>query len=98
MLRAAQGTTAPSPDDHPPSLRTPDSRGQIRSTVSLVVVPVTVKNDSGALVSDLTQNDFRIFEDGIEQPIAQFSVEAFPLSAAILIDDDLKRSTADKVQ
>ena len=27
-----------------------------------------------------------------------FSADAFPLSAAILIDDDLKRSTADKVQ
>jgi hypothetical protein len=34
----------------------------------------------------------------IEQPIALFSAEAFPLSAAILIDDDLKRGTAEKVQ
>jgi len=50
------------------------------------------------LVTDLQQNEFRIFEDGIEQPIALFSVEAYPLSAAVLIDDDLKRSTADKVQ
>ena len=66
--------------------------------MSLVVVPVTVKNASGGLVTDLQQNDFRIFEDGIEQPIALFSVDAFPLSAAILIDDDLKRGTADKVQ
>jgi len=64
----------------------------------LVVVPVTVKDGSGELVTDLQQNDFRVFEDGIEQPIAVFSVEAFPLSAAILIDDDLKRSTAEKVQ
>ena len=30
----------------------------------------------------------RIFEDGIEQPITLFSAEAFPLSAAILIDND----------
>ena len=81
-----------------PPLRTDDSRGRIRTTVSLVVVPVTVKDSAGELVTDLTQNDFRIFEDGIEQPIAVFSVDAFPLSAAVLIDDDLKRSTADKVQ
>lgn len=86
-----------------PSLKNPappdqDSHGTIRSTVSLVVVPVTVKDDAGELVTDLQQNDFRVFEDGIEQPIAQFSAEAFPLSAAILIDDDLKRSTAEKVQ
>ncbi len=81
-----------------PSLQTQDPRGSIRTTVSLVVVPVTVKNSAGELVTDLQQNDFRVFEDGIEQPITQFSAEAFPLSAAILVDDDLKRSTADKVQ
>jgi len=82
----------------PPPLKTDDSRGRIRTTVSLVVVPVTVKDSAGELVTDLQQTEFRIFEDGIEQPIALFSVDAFPLSAAVLIDDDLKQSTADKVQ
>jgi VWFA-related protein len=81
-----------------PSLQTQDPRARIRTTVSLVVVPVTVKDSSGGLVTDLQQNDFRVFEDGIEQPIALFSAEAFPLSAAILVDDDLKRGTAEKVQ
>src|SRR5215472_11090420 len=79
---------------NPPPPQEQDPHGTIRSTVSLVVVPVTVKDDAGELVTDLQQNDFRVFEDGIEQPIAQFSAEAFPLSAVILIDDDLKRSTA----
>ncbi|HEY2645562.1 MAG TPA: VWA domain-containing protein [Candidatus Acidoferrales bacterium] len=81
-----------------PSLKSQDSNGRIRTTVSLVVVPVTVKNSAGELVTDLQQNDFRILEDGIEQPIAQFSADPFPLSAAILIDDDLKVGTAEKVQ
>jgi VWFA-related protein len=81
-----------------PSLQDQDPRARIRTTVSLVVVPVTVKDGAGELVTDLQQNDFRVLEDGIEQPIAMFSAEAFPLSAAILIDDDLKRSTAEKVQ
>jgi VWFA-related protein len=81
-----------------PSLQTQDPRARIRTTVSMVVVPVTVKDGNGELVADLQQNDFRIFEDGIEQPIALFSAEAFPLSAAVLIDDDLKQSTAEKVQ
>jgi VWFA-related protein len=57
-----------------------------------------VKDGEGGLVTDLQQSDFRIFEDGIEQEIALFSVDPFPLSAAVLVDDDLKRSTADKVQ
>ena len=63
-----------------------------------MVVPVTVKDSAGELVTDLQQNDFRVFEDGVEQPIEVFSAEAFPLSAAILVDDDLKKSTAEKVQ
>ena len=81
-----------------PSQETQDPRARIRATASLVVVPVTVKDSAGELVTDLQQNDFRVFEDGIEQPIALFSVDAFRLSAAILIDDDLKTSTAQKVQ
>jgi VWFA-related protein len=81
-----------------PAPQTQDPRARIRTTVSLVVVPVTVKDSAGELVTDLQQNDFRVFEDGIEQPIALFSADAFPLSAAILVDDDLKRGTAEKVQ
>jgi VWFA-related protein len=86
------------PDSRPADNQSQDPRARIRTTVSLVVVPVTVKDNSGELVTDLQQNDFRVFEDGVEQPIALFSAEAFPLSAAILIDDDLKQGTAQKVQ
>ena len=75
-----------------------DPRARIHTTVSLVVVPVTVKNSAGELVSDLGQNDFRVFEDGVEQPIALFTADPFDLSVAILIDDDLKQGTAEKVQ
>jgi VWFA-related protein len=95
-LRAQQ---APGQGPAPaPSLNSNDSRGKIVTNVTLVVVPVTVKDSAGELVTDLEQNEFRIFEDGIEQPISLFSVDAFPLSAAVVIDDDLKRSTAEKVQ
>src|ERR1700676_4442279 len=75
-----------------------DPRARLHTTVSLVVVPVTVKNSSGELVSDLGQNDFRVLEDGVEQPIALFTADPFDLSVAILIDDDLKQGTAEKVQ
>jgi VWFA-related protein len=93
-----QTPQGPSPDQGAGQAQTQDSRGRIRVGVTLVVVPVTVKNSDGELVSDLQKNDFRIFEDGIERPIETFSVDPFPLSAAILIDDDLKKSAADKVQ
>lgn len=89
----AQGAAAPAP-----SLHEQDSGAKIVQTVSLVVVPVTVKDSMGELVTDLQKSDFRVFEDGVEQPIASFSADGFPLSVAILIDDDLKISTAQKVQ
>jgi VWFA-related protein len=96
--RTPQQAPASQSSGQPPSLQSQDPRARIRATVSEVIVPVTVKNGAGELVTDLQQRDFRIFEDGVEQRISSFSVEAFPLSAAVLIDDDLKRSSADRVQ
>jgi VWFA-related protein len=89
---------AQAPSSPAPAGQTQDPRARIVGRVSLVIVPVTVKNSAGELVTDLQQSDFRVFEDSIEQPIEAFSAEAVPLSAAILIDDDLKTGTAEKVQ
>jgi VWFA-related protein len=63
-----------------------------------VIVPVTVKDDRGALVTDLRRDEFRIFEDGIEQHINLFQQEAVPLSAVILVDNDLPVKTVEPVQ
>jgi VWFA-related protein len=98
MPRAPQQSPSSQSSGQAPSLQSQDPRARIRTTVSEVIVPVTVKNGAGELVTDLQQRDFRIFEDGVEQRISSFSMDAFPLSAAVLIDDDLKRSTADRVQ
>jgi VWFA-related protein len=98
ILRAAQQPSASQSPGAVQSPQTQDPRAKLRSTVTLVVVPVTVKDGAGELVSDLQQRDFRIFEDGVEQQISVFSVDAFPLSAAILIDDNLKQSSAERVQ
>jgi VWFA-related protein len=98
ILRAAQQPSTGQSPGAAQSQQSQDPRARIRTTVSLVVVPVTVKDGAGELVSDLLQRDFRIFEDGVEQQISVFSVDAFPLSAAILIDDDLKQSSAERVQ
>src|ERR1700758_268797 len=88
---AALGQGAGATSGPAPTLQPDDPRARIHTTVSLVVVPVTVKNSAGELVTDLEQKDFRVFEDGAEQPITLFSAEAFPLSVAVLIDDDLKQ-------
>jgi Ca-activated chloride channel family protein len=85
----------------PPQEQPPSGGGSgaiIRSNVELVVVPVTVKDASGELVGDLRRDEFRIFEDGVEQRITVFSVEAFPLSAVIAVDDNLKAKSAEQVR
>jgi VWFA-related protein len=87
------------PPKEPPRPQQPeDPRSRIRATVELVVVPVTVKDSNGQLVGDLRSNEFRIFADKIEQKVSVFSVDPFPLSAVVLIDNGLKLKTAEQVQ
>ncbi|HEX4543830.1 MAG TPA: VWA domain-containing protein [Candidatus Acidoferrum sp.] len=66
-------------------------------TVNQVVVPVIVKDGGGHLVPGLNKADFRIFEDNVEQKIAAFSAEAFPISMVVLIDNDLKSKESRQV-
>ncbi len=47
-----------------------------KSGVSLVQVPVVVRDRDGHAVRDLTQGDFEIFDNGKRQDIASFAVEA----------------------
>jgi VWFA-related protein len=59
---------------------------QIRTRVDLVVVPVSVRDSQGKLVTGLTQKDFSVREDQIPQTISNFSDDPQPLSAAIIVD------------
>lgn len=65
---------------------------------NLVILPVTVKDRSGNLVPDLQRDEFRVFEDNVEQKIDVFTAEAFPLSMIILLDNDLKEKDAQQVR
>jgi Ca-activated chloride channel family protein len=58
----------------------------VRVEADLVVLNVTVTDAAGRYVHKLTRSDFRIFEDGREQPLSLFSVEETPFAAAVLID------------
>jgi Ca-activated chloride channel homolog len=67
-----------------------DLRNKIRVQSNLVVLSVTVKDAGGHLVSGLRQEDFRVFDDGVEQAITAFTDQGLPLSLVILIDSDMK--------
>jgi VWFA-related protein len=74
-----------------------DPRTRIRTTVEMVVVPVTVKDRQGRLVADVRQEEFRLLEDSVEQKIAVFAFDPFPLSAVVLLDNALKKQNAEQV-
>jgi len=58
----------------------------VRISANLVSVPVSVINRQGQYLVDLQRQDFRVFEDGKEQPIVHFSNVDQPFSVVLLID------------
>jgi Ca-activated chloride channel family protein len=81
MLTFAQSTREPSPS--------------LRVDVDLVLVNVTVTDASNNTVSGLSQEDFQVWEDKIEQKIDYFSSENVPVSVGIIFD--ISGSMADKL-
>src|ERR1700677_613156 len=75
-----------------------DARQAIKIRTNLVIIPVTVKNRDGQLIGDLQRDEFRVFCDNVEQQIVFFTSDPFPLSAVVLIDNDLSIKSADQVQ
>jgi VWFA-related protein len=53
---------------------------------SEVLLPVTVRDASGQLVTRLTRADFHVFEDGREQPLSDLSLRQVPADVALLVD------------
>jgi len=83
----------------PPTIQAlSDSQTTLKVNVNLVILPVTVKDAAGRLVPDLTRTEFRILDDNVEQRLEYFSAEAFPLSAVVLLDNDLKSKDAQQVE
>jgi len=58
----------------------------IRTDVDLALVNVTVTDPFNRLVTGLEQDNFRVFEDNIEQEIVTFSSEDVPISIGVIFD------------
>lgn len=69
----------------------------IRQRVNFVEVPFTVKDNKGNLVYGLDWRDVSVYENGVRQRMSLFTVDPFPLSIALVIDQSLPFNVMEKV-
>jgi VWFA-related protein len=51
-----------------------------------VMLPVTVRDAGGRLVSDLTRKDFRVYEDNWPQPLSDLALRQVPVDVVLMVD------------
>ncbi len=54
--------------------------------VDLVVLHATVRDRNGLIISDLREQDFEVYEDGVRQTIRLFHYEDVPVTVGIIVD------------
>ncbi|MGH9676533.1 MAG: VWA domain-containing protein, partial [Candidatus Acidiferrum sp.] len=83
--QAPEGPIAPRPGQ-PVQQAPPEDQAKVEVGVTLVNMPVTVRNRFGAMVHNLEAKEFRITDKGIEQKISHFEVGGDAVSVVILIE------------
>lgn len=63
-----------------------DAGDIIRVNTTLVTIPVSVMDRDGRYVPNLLKDDFRIWEDGVEQDVAFFASVDKPFSVVLMLD------------
>jgi len=58
----------------------------LRVAVDLVLLDVSVSDRSGHFVKNLRQEDFKIYEDKVQQTVSYFSTEESPLTRGLVVD------------
>jgi VWFA-related protein len=87
--QAPEGPIAPKPGQSV-QLAPPDAENKLKVRVTLVNLPVTVRDGKGQMVHDLDAKDFRITDNGIAQKISHFDLGGDPVSVVILIETSLR--------
>src|SRR5437016_9346023 len=63
-----------------------DEDSVVRVSTSLITVPAIVMDRNGRYFANLRREDFRIFEDGVEQKISYFASVEKPFTVALMLD------------
>ena len=74
------------PSAQQPAPRQEGDGFRFRTGVELINVAVSVSDANGRYISGLRQDDFVLYEDGVEQPITHFSNERVPVSLGLVVD------------
>lgn len=78
-----QPQTAPAVDNGPEEV---DAGDVIKVDTTLVTIPVSVMDRDGRYIPNLRKEDFRLWEDGVEQSVAFFQAVDKPFSVVLMID------------
>ena len=85
FAQAPEGPQAPLPGAQ--IQQTPqDVLTKLTARVTLVTTPVTVRDQRGAMIHDLDQQDFLVTDNGVAQKITHFDVGGDPLSIVIVVE------------
>lgn len=83
----AQANKQPNPAPKPtPDGEEIDEGDVISVSTSEVMLPVTVRDSRGQLVATLTRDNFRVFEDGREQPLSDLALRQVPVDVVLMVD------------
>jgi Ca-activated chloride channel family protein len=89
LAQQSQPGVAPWVQPAPPEKPQQDQQDsyKIKAQVSLVVLHASVVNDRDAFVPGLKEENFRVFEDKVQQKLAVFKQEDVPVSFGLVIDN-----------
>src|SRR5690349_15841140 len=73
-------------DQAPTAPEEVDAGDVIKVSTSLVTIPVSVMDRDGRYVPNLQKEEFRIWEDGVEQEVAFFQSVDKPFSVVLMLD------------
>jgi Ca-activated chloride channel family protein len=81
---------------HPENSQSIKKGKPLKTETEIALINVSVTDPYGRLVTGLEQNNFRAFEDGVEQEIMRFSGEDVPISIGVIFD--MSGSMTDKIE
>lgn len=82
----ALGAPPPLPTPAPKAAQELSPGDVISVDTTEVMLPVTVRDSNGRFVTGLTRNNFRVFEDGSEQPLSDLALRQVPVDVVLMID------------